>query len=404
MRWWVAAAVLLGGAGVAQAAETVTIGAIYPFGQEPDCRAALETAAEIVNTPHRGLETLPLGAGQGLPHLGGAKIAVDFADDLDNPSVAEAQALRIVTRDHAAALVGAGGSPETLAATALAEHHGVPFLVPDAAAPAITGRGFKWVFRTGPLSSDAAKAYAQFLAALKAQGTKIATVALVFEDSAFGHSTEGTLNDALSAAGFTTAAIAYPPGATGLSAPIAQLRAKNPDAVILVSHAADAILLTKTMQNAGYKPQIEIGDDAGFSEPGFVTAVGNLAQGLIDRSVWSLGKEGSLTALVNELYKAKSGHDLDDRGARIIEGFFVLADAIDRAGSTDPAAIQKALQAIDLKPEQLIVGYNGVKFDASGQNTLATTYLTQLQGKNYVTVWPLATAAAKLQLPFKGRE
>lgn len=404
MRLRLGAAVLVGWVGVAQAADTVTVGAIYPFDHDPDGRAALATVADIVNTPHPGLEALPLGAGQGLPHLSGAKIAVDFAEDLANPSAAEAQALRLITRDHVAALIGAGGSPETLAATALAERHRVPFLVPDAKAPSITGRGFKFVFRTTALASDDAKAYAQFLAALKSQGMTIGTVALVFEDSDFSKAAEGTLAAALSAAGFAVAEISYPAKATDLSATVAALRAKKPDAVIFVSHTADAILLAKAMQNAGYKAPVEIGDDAGFSDPAFVTAVGNLAQGLIDRSVWSAGKEGSATALIGQLYQAKAGHGLDDRAARIMQGFFVLADAIDRAGSTDPAAIQRALQATDLQSEQLIVGYAGVKFDVTGQNTLAATYLTQLQGKQYIAVWPTANATAKLELPFKGWE
>jgi branched-chain amino acid transport system substrate-binding protein len=404
VRLRLAAAVLVGSVSLAQAADTVTVGAIYPLARDPDAQAAIETASEIVNAPHLGLEALPLGAGQGLPHLGGAKIAVKFADDLANPSAATAEARRFITQDHVAALIGAGQSPETLAATALAEHHGVPFLVPDANAPNITGRGFGWVFRTTPLAGDVARAYAQFLAGLKAQGTKIATVALVAEDSDFGKPTAGAIFDALRAAGFAVDTIVYPANAADLSATVAALRAKNPDAAIFVSHAADAILMTKTMQNAGYKPQVEIGDDAGFSDPGFVTAVGNLAQGLIDRSVWSSGREGSATAILDGLYKAKSSHNLDDRSARVMQGFFVLADAINRAGSADPEAIRTALQATDLKPDQLIVGYNGVKFDASGQNTLAATDLTQLRGRQYVTVWPAANAAGKLELPFKGLE
>jgi branched-chain amino acid transport system substrate-binding protein len=85
-----------------------------------------------------------------------------------------------------------------------------------------------------------------------------------------------------------------------------------------------------------------------------------------------------------------------------MQGFFVLADAIDRAGSTDPAAIQKALQATDIKPDQLMMGYNGVKFDDHGQNILAASYLIQLQGNEYKSVWPDAKAVAKLQLPYKG--
>ena len=404
MRLFAAAAIALAAAaGGAQAAGTVTIGAIYPLSHDDGARAAIETAADIINAPHAGLEKLPLGAGRGLSRLG-AKLAVAFADDLDNPSVALGQALRLATREHVAALIGGGGAAETLAASALAERHGVPFLVPDTTAPAVTGRGFNWVFRTTPLAGDIARAYAQFLTAPKPDGSKIGSVALVFEDSDFGRIEAGALRDALKAAELAVSDIAYPAGATDLAAPVARLRGEKPDAVIFVSRAAEAILFAKTMKNAGYKPPVEIGDDAGFSGADFVAAAGNLAQGMIERSVWSAGKPGSAAAVANDLYKAKSGSDLDDTSARIMQGVFVLADAIDRAGSTDPEAIRAALRATDLATDRLIVGYDGVKFDASGQNTLAATYLTQLQGKEYVTVWPPDRAAGKLALPFKGWE
>ena len=85
-----------------------------------------------------------------------------------------------------------------------------------------------------------------------------------------------------------------------------------------------------------------------------------------------------------------------------MQGLFVLADAINRARSTEPAKIQAALKATDLKQNQLMIGYNGVKFDETGQNTLASTYLIQLQGKEYKSVWPENLATSKLQLPMKG--
>ena len=97
-----------------------------------------------------------------------------------------------------------------------------------------------------------------------------------------------------------------------------------------------------------------------------------------------------------------TGRDLDDTSARWMQGFLVLADAINRAGSTDPAKIQKALQDTDLKPEQLMIGYRGVKFDETGQNTLSATYLIQLQGKEYKSVWPQDRATAKLVWPMTG--
>ena len=113
---------------------------------------------------------------------------------------------------------------------------------------------------------------------------------------------------------------------------------------------------------------------------------------------------GSPTFLINEIYKKKSGgDDLDDTAARQMQGFFVLVDAIDRAGSTEPAKIQAALKATDLKPDQLIMGYKGVKFDDKGQNVLAAGLVIQLQdGENYVPVWPKQLAKTAPVFPYKG--
>jgi hypothetical protein len=36
-----------------------------------------------------------------------------------------------------------------------------------------------------------------------------------------------------------------------------------------------------------------------------------------------------------------------------------------------------------------------------GQNTLGSTFLIQMQGKQYVSIWPANLATAKLELPMK---
>lgn len=392
-------------AGPGLANDFIRIGAIYPLTGSSaqagrDAQAAIEVGEDIIGRPHNGLDATPL-AGQNLPNLGGGQIQVIFADHQENASVAQSQALYLIGQSKVVALIGGGDWPSMRAATVAAEHHGIPFLVPDATEPQITGRGFAWVFRTTPLSGDVMRTYLQFFEGLKAAGSKIERIAVVSGNDARGISQAQRLSEAARTAGFTVDPLAYKPNSIDVTAAVTLLRQKSPDAAILDCDAADASLFIKTMKTLDYRPPILIGDGEGFSDPGFVAADGNLAQGLIDRSVWSPGEPGSPTAIVNGLFKAKTGHDLDDASARVLQGFLVLAEAINRAGSTEPAAIQKALRETDLRPDQLIVGYNGVKFDASGQNILAATYLTQLQGKQYVTVWPAERAAGKLVLPYK---
>src|SRR5947208_2017187 len=134
----------------------------------------------------------------------------------------------------------------------------------------------------------------------------------------------------------------------------------------------------------------------------YMRFIADIGQGLMNRSAWDIGKPGSTTFKINEMYKAKTGRDLDDTSGRNMQAALAMAEAINRAGSTDPAKLQAAFKATDLKPEQLMMGYRGVKFDETGQNILASTYLIQLKAKQYELVWPESAAQTKLVWPMKG--
>ena len=392
----------------AYAVEAVRIGILWPLtgnaaaaGQAS--KAAAEIAADIVNTAHPEMKNLPLAATAGLPNLGGAKLELIFADHQGNPSVAQSQALRLITQDKVHVLFGAYQSSCTFTATAVAERYGIPFVVGDSAALNITGRGFKWTFRVTPIASDYADTYMRFFADMRKAGRPIKSIAIVNENTDYGTSVADTVEAAAGKNGVAVAArIPYSANAADVSPQVLTLKDKQPEVVIFISYTSDSILYLKTMKALDYLPPMIIGDDTGFSDPSFIPAVGDLAQGALNRSAWDIGRPGSTTWHINEMYKAKTGRDLDDTSGRNMQGFLAMAEAVDRAGSTDPANIQAALKATDLKPEQLMMGYRGVKYDDSGQNVLASTYIIQLKGKDYVLVWPQQAAAAKLEWPMRG--
>ena len=390
------------------AADTVKIGVIYPLTGNAapagnSAKDAVELGLEIVNGAHPELKGLPLAETAGLPNLGGAKIEHISADHQGNPSVGQNQTLRLISQDKVVAMLGAYHSSVALTSTAAAERQGIPFLVADLVALNITQRGFKWTFRVGPIAPDFAKAYTTFLNELKKSGKKIDSMAIVNENTDYGTSVAASVLEAAKQANIpVTAQIPYNANSTDVSGQVLQLKDKKPDAVIFISYTADTVLYFKTMKNLDYLPPLIIGDDAGFSDPTFIPNVGDMAQGAVNRSAWDSGKPGSTSYKINEMFKKKYGRDLDDTSARWMQGFLVLAEAINRAGSTDPAKIQAALKATDLNSDQLMIGYRGVKFDETGQNTLSATYLIQLQGKEYKSVWPEDHATAKLEWPMKG--
>jgi branched-chain amino acid transport system substrate-binding protein len=392
----------------AQAAGTVKIGILWPLtgnaaaaGQAS--KAAAEVAADIVNNKHPELGNLPLAATEGLPNQSGAKLELTFVDHQGNPSLAQQLATRLITQDNVHVLMGAYQSSCSFTATAVAERYGIPFMVGESAALNITGRGFKWVFRGTPIASDYAATYMRFFEDMKKQGKTIASIAVVNENTDYGTSVADSIEAAAKKNNIPVAIrIPYSASSTDVSAQVLQLKEKRPDVVIFISYTSDSILYMKTMKNLDYMPPMVIGDDTGFSDPSFIPAVAEIAQGAMNRSAWDIGKPGSTTYKINEMYKAKTGRDLDDTSARNMQSFFALADALNRAGSTDPERIRDALTKTDLKPEQLMMGYDGVKFDETGQNILAATYLIQLKDKAYQLVWPDKAAAAKLDWPMKG--
>lgn len=390
------------------AAPVVKIGVLFPLtggaasaGQQ--AKAAVETALDIINTPHPGLPELTFSPKGGLPGLGGATIEAIYADHRGDPAMAQSLTQRLITENKVAAVLGSYHSSCSLTATAVAERYGVPFVVSDSVANNITERGFKFTFRVTPIGANFAATYMRFIAAMEKMGRKVNSIALVNENTDYGTQVGNSIEAAIKAAKIPLAVrIPYNANGADVSAQVLQLKSANPTVVIFVSYASDAILFMRTMKSLDYLPPMILADDAGFSDPAFMPAVGDISQGLMSRSAWNLGPAGSLSARINDAFKAKTGRAMDDAAARDMEAVFVLADALNRAGSTDPAKLQAALRATDLPQSKMIPGYLGVKFDASGQNVLGATYLTQIRGKAYITVWPPGPGVSEVTWPMKG--
>ncbi len=367
-------------------------------------KQAAELATEIINNPHPELAPLTLATKTGgLTNLGGAKVEIAWADNQGSPAVAQSDALRLITQDHVVALTGAYQSSCTLTSSAVAERYGIPYLAGESAAANLTERGYKWFFRTTPYGPDFARLYLDFLAAVAKTGMATSKIAVVHENTDYGTSVADSMVQTAAARGIKVAQrIAYNANGTDVSPQVLELKNGKPDVVIFISYTSDSILYLKTMKTLGFRPPIVIGDDSGFSDPSFVKSVGPIAQGALNRSAFVPGKPDSLTYKINALFKKKTGRDMDDTTARSMQGFLVLCDAINRAGSTKPEAIRDALVKTDLPASALMINYKGVKFNAQGQNTLAYSLMIQLQGDRYVPVWPTEAASAKLELPFKG--
>ena len=286
-----AAAISVGLAtGAAAEDKVVKSGAVMPMSGGAasigvHAKAAFDVVMDIVNNAHPELGNFPLAKNAGLAGLGGAKVDVVFADNQGSPATGQNQTLRLITEEKVVAITGAYQSGITLTSSAIAEKYGIPYVNGESVAANLTERGFKWFFRTTPIASDFAKVFSDFLADMKAQGAKTDSIALVHDNTEYGKSVADTITTAFKEKGIAIALdVAYASNATDVQSQVLQLKEKKPDVVLMISYTSDAILFAKTFQAQDYKPAMLIADDAGYSDPSFIKAVGKISQGAFNRS------------------------------------------------------------------------------------------------------------------------
>ena len=140
----------------------------------------------------------------------------------------------------------------------------------------------------------------------------------------------------------------YPSTSTDLSPVVQKIKRANPDVLMLVSNAADAILLTNTLAEYKVKLKAIIASGGGHADPSFLKAAGKNAKYIFDIVEWEtdVNKPGAKEA--NEKFKAKYGYNLAGESVDAYLAMYVLADALERAGSLDPGKIRDALAATKL--------------------------------------------------------
>jgi branched-chain amino acid transport system substrate-binding protein len=404
------AAVLMGlGMGApALAQQEIKVGVIYPLtgpgaAVGAELRHALELAADIINNGAKDIPDLPFSAGKGLPNLKGARIKLVFADHQANPQVGATEAERLITQEKVVALVGAYNSAVTATASQIAERAGIPFLNPESSSASLTQRNFKWFFRTTPHDDLFVHNAFEFLKELEAKkGIKPGAIATFNENGLWG--TETTKLQAKLAPEFKynlVKQVIYPAKTTQLTSEVQTLKAANPNLVLQSSYTPDAILSMKTYKELGFSPDMILANNAGFTDTDFIRTLGKDAEYVITREVWALdlASRNPLIKQVNDLFNSRYKINFTGNSSRTFTGLMVMADAINRAGSTEPEAIRKALAATDIPGSQLIMPWKGVKFDASGQNTLGSGILVQIVDGKYNTVWPFNMASRDVIWP-----
>jgi branched-chain amino acid transport system substrate-binding protein len=368
---------------ISRAAEPVNIGALYPvtgslaqIGQ--GCVAAAKLAVEMVND-----------AG-GIKSLGGAKLNLIVSDIQSDTTVTRTETDRLISGNKLSAIHGCFASALTLIASEVAERAKVPLITGSSTDQLNKGRTY--TFTPFARASQFAQAQLQ-MSKLVSDKPK---VAVIFENTAFGTSTSNGLRELAPGEGVEIVLFEpYSAGFTDASPLINKVKASGANALFSVSYLNDLILIVRTVKQFGLNVAIN-GGSGGFVIPDFYKNVGKLADGLQGVAHWNHDMDDNAQK-VNVEYKKRTGEFLFEYAGGLVAQTFMIADALERAASTDPQKVRDAIATLDVSSGYAAMCPGGkVKFGPDGKNIYGHPVGVQWQNGDLASVFPKADARAPL--------
>jgi branched-chain amino acid transport system substrate-binding protein len=368
---------------IGRAAETVNIGALYPvtgslaqIGQ--GCVNAAKLAVQMVND-----------AG-GIKSLGGAKLNLIVSDVQSDTTVTRTETDRLITSNKLSAITGCFASALTLIASEVAERAKVPLLTGSSSDALNKGRNYTFT----PFARASQFAQAQLrMSRLTSDKPK---VAVVFENTAFGTATSNGLREQAAAEGVEIVMFEpYSAGFTDASPLINKVKASGATALFSVSYLNDLILIVRSVKQVGLDVTIN-GGSGGFVIPDFYKNVGKLAEGLQGVAHWNHDMDAN-SEKCNAEYKKQFGEFLFEYAGGLVAQTFIIADALERAQSTDPQKVREAISATNVSSGFAAMCPGGkVQFGPDGKNIHAHPVGVQWQNGDLASIYPKEDARAPL--------
>lgn len=373
--------------------DEIVIGSIHPLtgglaldGNQMD--NAIEMAVERINDDG------------GIASLGGAQLRVLSADSQGDPAVGQTEAQRMID-EGAAAIIGAFQSAVTINIATLAERSQVPLVIDVAVADEIIQEGSQYTFRIQPNGSAMGTNAAQYLAAfIEQSGEDLSTVAYLHQDDAFGNSVyEAFAAEAENVGIEIVETIPYNAfEVSNLSTEMARVDASGADILINTGYYNDGVLVARDALAAQPGIRVLMGvAQAAFDEPQFPADVPDGSEFVLGSNYHPDATNPRVVELRDE-FEERFGEEMRSGAVFSYQAVELIADALERAGSSDPTDVRDALSETSFA-DPLLAFAGPIEFDETGENINAIPIVMQVQDGVPLQVWPEEFAETELVFP-----
>jgi branched-chain amino acid transport system substrate-binding protein len=358
--------------------------------------------AQAGQSQHRGA----LAAPRVLADLG-YRVELVHVDTESNADVARTQVERAIN-DGAHAIVGAFDSGHTLAIAQVCEQRQVPLVINIAAAPQITEQGYRFLVRNfqtgGQLVSNGLRLIGEVS---RARNLNLQTAVFLHANDTFGTAQRGAMDALFPRANLPfrlAESIAYDPRANDFAVEVTRMRALNPDLLMLVTRASDAIRIVRDMVRQRFEPRAIISPGSpGLYDQEFYDALGPLSDFVMFNLPWVNPRSDMTQALEREFARQfpQNRFAVDSFNVGFtFEAILIAADGFRRAQATAGPALMEAIRATNIAQHVMIGG--PIRFDEKGQNPNIGSASVQNIRRTPTVVWPADVATSEPVLPMPG--
>ncbi|MDR2940578.1 MAG: ABC transporter substrate-binding protein [Clostridiales bacterium] len=308
------------------------------------------------------------------PTILGKTVRLELLDDKHDTSEAVTAYNRLVGNMGATAIIGAVTSKPAIALSIEAAKKGTPVITPTGTAAEITTYGEN-IFRACFLDPYQGQTMADF--AYDSLGNK--NIAILF-DSADDYSSgvAEAFEAAFTAKGGTIVANeAYTSGDTDFNAQLTKIKNENPDALFLPIYYSDVAMISTQAKAMGFSTQL-LGIDGWDGVIDILDDV-SAVEGAYFCNHYSTEDTSEEVQNFVTSYEEKYGSLPNSFAALGFDTAHVIADAIERAGSGDSAAIVEAIKTTELP---VVTSKSPLKFDEGGDPIKGISIIKIVDGKH----------------------
>ena len=283
-----------------------------------------------------------------------------IADDKNDPTEGANAALKLITQDKVAAIVGPLTSKVAIPVSEIANRYKVPMITGTATNPKVTisdGKRKPYVFRTCYTDNFQGSVAANF--ALRDLRAKTAAV-LYDVGNDYSKGLAEFFRTTFAKGGTITAFESYQKDDVDFSALITKVAMKKPEVIYIPDYYNKVALMAKQIREKGLKGTLLGGD--GWDSPELYKIAGNAINGGYYTNHYSADRKDPVTQGFIKKYKEKHGAVPDALGALAYDASMILFKTIDAAKSPNADEIIKGLS--HLKNFKGVTG--NITFDKNG--------------------------------------